>query len=149
VPKTEPLVPLLDALNDLVAWFQAAHVTGVVIGGVAASLLGRPRVTRDVDAMVFVSEAEWAGFLSLGAKFGFVPRRADAIEFAKMARVLLVQHGASGIDVDVVFGALPFEEEALAKGIEILNRTWKSDDLFILTQLLEAISSPSEYRLSF
>lgn len=119
MPKTEPLVPLLDALNDLVAWFQAAHVSGVVIGGVAASLLGRPRVTRDVDAMVFVSEAEWAGFLSLGAKFGFVPRRADAIEFAKMARVLLVQHGASGIDVDVVFGALPFEEEALARAVQV------------------------------
>lgn len=119
MPKTEPLVPLLDALNDLVAWFQAAHVSGVVIGGVAASLLGRPRVTRDVDAMVFVSEAEWAGFLSLGAKFGFVPRRADAIEFAKMARVLLVQHSASGIDVDVVFGALPFEEETLARAVQV------------------------------
>ena len=113
----EPLAPLLAALGDLVAWLHAAHVPGVIIGGVAASLLGRPRVTRDVDALVLLEEAEWVRFLAAGEQFGFTPRRPDAIEFAREARVLLVQHVPSGIDVDVVFGALPFEEEAVAKAV--------------------------------
>lgn len=113
----EPLAPLLAALGDLVAWLHAAHVPGVIIGGVAASLLGRPRVTRDVDALVLLEEAEWVHFLAAGEQFGFTPRRPDAIEFARKARVLLVQHVPSGIDVDVVFGALPFEEEAVARAV--------------------------------
>lgn len=44
----EALAPLLAALRDLVLWFENADIRGAVIGGVAASLLGRPRVTRDV-----------------------------------------------------------------------------------------------------
>lgn len=66
--KTESLAPLLAALRDLVAWLQAERVPGVVIGGVAASLLGRPRVTRDVDAVVLLDDARWEGFLAAGAQ---------------------------------------------------------------------------------
>ncbi len=113
----DPLAPLLAALGDLVAWLQAAQVPGVIIGGVAASLLGRPRITRDVDALVMLDEAEWMRFLTLGRRSGFEPRRPDAIEFAHEARILLVQHTPSGIDVDIVFGVLPFEEEAVAKAV--------------------------------
>lgn len=113
----EPLVPLLAALRDLGAWFQDAPTPGMVIGGVAASLLGRPRVTRDIDALVLLDESEWKAFLAKGARFGFVPRLSDALTFARQARVLLVRHEASGIDLDIAFGALPFEEEAVARTV--------------------------------
>ncbi len=53
VEPTE-LVPLLAVLWDLVGWWKAGKVPGVVIGGLAASLLGRPRLTRGVDALVLV-----------------------------------------------------------------------------------------------
>lgn len=117
--KKEPLAPLLAALGDLVAWLEAAHISGVIIGGVAASLLGRPRVTRDVDALVLVSEKRWKEFLKLGTRHGFHPRRKDALAFAHKARVLLVTHKPSSIDADIVFGALPFEEEAIARALWI------------------------------
>jgi hypothetical protein len=113
--KPEQLAPLLAALGDLSAWLLAKKVPGAVIGGVAASLLGRPRLTRDVDAMVLLDEGKWADFLAAGEQFGFKPRLSDAIAFARKARVLLVRHEPSGIDVDVAFGNLPFEEEAIAK----------------------------------
>jgi hypothetical protein len=116
VPKREePLAPLLAALRDLVAWLQASHVPGVVIGGVAASLLGRPRVTRDVDAVVLLDERDWRAFLAAGAQFGFVPRLSDTLAFAQKARVLLVRHEPSGIDADIAFGALPFEKETITR----------------------------------
>ena len=109
--KTQsPLVPLLDALNDLTRWLAAAHVHGAVIGGVAASLRGRPRLTRDVDVLVSVAEPHWGELLEHGAQFGLVPRLAEAIAFAHSARVLLLRHEPSGVDVDVILGALPFEE---------------------------------------
>lgn len=113
--KPRQLAPLLAALHDLSAWLSATGTDGVIIGGVAASLLSRPRLTRDVDAMVVLDEEKWVEFLAAGEGLGFVPRLADPLGFARKARVLLVRHEASGVDVDVAFGALPFEEEALAR----------------------------------
>ncbi len=113
----ETLVPLQAALRDLVAWFEDTHVSGMVIGGVAASLLGRPRVTRDIDALVILDEREWANFLAQGIAYHFLPRISDAIVFAQRARVLLVRHQTSWIDVDIAFGLFPFEREAVAQAM--------------------------------
>ena len=113
------LAPLVAALRDLISWFESADVDGAVIGGVAASLLGRPRVTRDVDAMVVLDETHWGQFLSAGSEFGFVPRRHDALRFARSTRVLLVRHQPSGIDADIVFAGLPFEKEAVARAASL------------------------------
>jgi hypothetical protein len=113
--EPKELVPLLAVLRDLVAWWKAGKVPAVVIGGLAASLLGRPRLTRDVDALVLVEEGDWAEFVAAGVGRGFSLRRNDALAFAQEARVLLMRHQESGIDVDIVFGSLPFEEKAVAQ----------------------------------
>jgi len=115
--QEEALAPLLAALRDLVAWLQATHVPGAIIGGVAASLLGRPRATRDIDAVVLLDEKDWGPFLGTGTQLGFVPRLSDPLGFAHTARVLLVRHESSGIDIDIAFGALPFEEEAIPRAV--------------------------------
>lgn len=115
--QEEALAPLLAALRDLVAWLQATHVPGAIIGGVAASLLGRPRVTRDIDAVVLLDEKDWVPFLGTGMQLGFVPRLSDPLGFAHTARVLLVRHESSGIDIDIAFGVLPFEEEAISRAV--------------------------------
>jgi len=115
--QEEALAPLLAALRDLVAWLQATHVPGAIIGGVAASLLGRPRATRDIDAVVLLDEKGCGRFLDTGTQLGFVPRLSDPLGFAHTARVLLVRHESSGIDIDIAFGALPFEEEAITRAV--------------------------------
>lgn len=111
-----PLAPLLAALRDLMRWFEKSEVPGIVIGGVAASVLGRPRLTRDVDALVLLGPELWKRFLESGDQYGFAARRPDALRFASRTRVLLVHHQSSGIDVDISFGALPFEQECIARG---------------------------------
>lgn len=115
MPEPPDLTPLLAVLRDLVAWLKAGKVPGVVIGGLAASLLGRPRLTRDVDVLVLVDEGHWAKFMVTGERHGFRVRRGDALAFAQETRVLLVRHRESGMDVDVVFGWLPFEKQAVAR----------------------------------
>jgi len=115
MPDPLGLTPLLAVLRDLVVWLQAEKIPGAVIGGLAASLLGRPRLTRDVDALVLLDEGRWAEFIAAGAEHGFSPRRDDPLAFARETRVLLVRHQESGIDVDIVFGSLPFEKEAVAR----------------------------------
>lgn len=111
------LAPLLEALRDLARWLQDKRIPGTIIGGVAASILGRPRFTRDIDAVVLLGEESWPEFLSSGSSFGFQPRRTDALEFARKTRVLWVRHEQSGIDVDVSFGSLPFEKELIARAV--------------------------------
>ena len=45
---------LLSALADLMKWLDASNIPSMVIGGVAASMLGRARLTQDVDALVML-----------------------------------------------------------------------------------------------
>ena len=85
----------------------------MVVGGVAASVLGRPRFTRDIDALVILPESDWQTALEDAAKFGIVPRIGQALEFARRSRVLLMRHAASGIDLDIILGGLPFETSAV------------------------------------
>jgi hypothetical protein len=94
---------------------RAGRYRGIVIGGVASSLLGRPRLTRDVDALVLIDETRWAKFLEAGGRYGIAPRISNCLRFAHKARVLLLRHNPSQIDIDISIGLLPFEEEALAR----------------------------------
>jgi len=106
-----PVAPL----RDLVHWWKSVRAQGIVIGGLAVALLGRPRVTRDIDALVLLEEEHWPAFLDAGRQFGFAPREADVLAFAHEARVLLLRHQPTAINIDVTLGHLPFEEEAVAR----------------------------------
>ena len=100
-------------LHSLTNWLKAENVSGLIIGGVAASLLGRPRFTQDVDALISLKEDLWESFLTAGARFGFAPRISDPAAFARKSRVFLVHHRPTDVDVDIALAGLPFEEEAI------------------------------------
>jgi hypothetical protein len=104
---------LIGAVADLIAWLKDQSVPGAVIGGLAANLLGRPRVTNDVDAVVLLGDLHIDAFLASGARFGFSPRIGDAAAFAAKNRVLLLEHDPSKTDVDISLGILPFEHESV------------------------------------
>jgi hypothetical protein len=54
----EDLDRLTAPLAALMAWFRETGLRGAVIGGVAASLRGKPRLTDDIDALVMEADAE-------------------------------------------------------------------------------------------
>ena len=85
----------------------------MIIGGVAASILGQPRLTQDVDALAILPEADWANAVATAASHGIRPRIENPLDFARRSRVLLMRHAESGIDIDVTFGRLPFEQTAI------------------------------------
>jgi uncharacterized nucleotidyltransferase DUF6036 len=109
----EDLDRLIAPLAALMEWFRDAGLRGAVIGGVAASLRGKPRLTDDVDALVLEADAET--LLRSGFKFGFTPRIADAAEFSRQTRVLLLRYQPGDIDIDISLGALPFEDEVIER----------------------------------
>ena len=116
-----PPAPLLQVLGAVSQWLDAGPTPGAIVGGVAASILGRPRLTEDVDVLVLLEREDWSSFLAAGQAFGFVPRVDDALGFAEESRVLLVSHRPSGTPIDIVLGALTLEEEIVrgAARIEI------------------------------
>jgi hypothetical protein len=108
----------------------------MLIGGMAVIARGVPRLTRDVDATVAAGELDARQLADEFAKYGLVPRIADAVEFASTRQVLLLRHEASGVDVDVSLAWLPFELEAIASadsidvgGVRI--RVARAEDLII------------------
>lgn len=114
VPEQVP-ASLRTALADLLQWLDGAGVPSMLIGGVAASVLGQPRLTQDIDVMAVAPESAWAGLVEAGARHGIAPRITGAVEFAVRSRVLLMRHEASGIDIDVILGSLSFEEAAVGR----------------------------------
>lgn len=109
----EQLDRLLIPLEALMRWFRETDLRGAVIGGVAASLRGKPRLTKDIDALVLEADAE--ALLQSGTEFGFTPRIPDAAEFSRQTRVLLLRYAEGSIDIDISLGALPFEDEIVER----------------------------------
>lgn len=107
--------PFLKTLAALTRWLDEARVPAMIVGGVAASVLGRPRATRDIDALAVVPEDQWAALLETAAAHGMVARVADPLAFMRRTRVLLLRFQESAIDIDVILGGLPFEEEAVGR----------------------------------
>jgi len=102
----------LQSLERLLSHFDHQ---GVVIGGIAVSLLGQARFTEDLDAMVLLSVEEISHFLKIAQQEGIEPRIPQAEEFPRRNRVLLLRHVASQTGIDISLGILPFEQEMVAR----------------------------------
>lgn len=106
------LAPALESVQHLI---DRLDEQGIIIGGVAVSLLSRPRLTADVDAVVLFDTDELPRLLAMAEQEGLLPRIPDASDFARRHRVLLLQHQQSGVNVDISLGLLPFEVEAVER----------------------------------
>jgi len=63
---------------------------------------------------------------------GLVPRTSDPIGFVEETRVLPLQHAATQINVDISFGILPFEEEAVER-----STLYQTDDFTVRLPSIE------------
>lgn len=112
INELEPLLSPITAVQKLIEHFDDQ---GIVIGGVAASILGKPRLTADADAMLLLSIEDVPQLIELARLVGLTPRLPDVVEFARRSRVVLLEHEATGINVDISLGLLPFEIEAVER----------------------------------
>jgi hypothetical protein len=113
--NTDNLTPFLAPIQALQNLLIQFNNQGVIIGGVAASLLGTPRYTVDLDAVFLVNLEDIPRLLQAALLQGIEPRISDPIIFAKKNRVLLLRHIASGTDIDLILGMLPFEIEMVER----------------------------------
>jgi hypothetical protein len=111
----QPLEPFLGSLAAFQRLLVRFGDQGIVIGGVAASLLGKPRLTADVDGLLIISTNQLPELMKAAQEEGFEPRIQNAVEFARQNRVLLLLHRETNIPVDLAIGILPFEMEAVER----------------------------------
>lgn len=108
----EGVLQALAALNEALSAVKAATM---IIGGIAVIARGVPRSTVDVDATVWGADVALDDLFATLKAHGIVPRIPDAEEFARHRQVLLLEHRATGIPLEVSVGWLPFEREALER----------------------------------
>jgi hypothetical protein len=104
---------LRAALADLVEWLDVTRMPSMIIGGVAASILGQPRLTQVIDALAILPEARWADTVFTADGHGILPRIENPLDFSRRSRVLLMRHASSWINIDLTFGRLSFEQTAI------------------------------------
>jgi hypothetical protein len=144
--SSNSLTPLLEPLAALQRLIDRFREKGIVIGGIAASLLGRPRLTADLDAMLLVSIDDLPDLIEAAKEEGLSTRIHDAEVFARRNRVLLLRHQPSATNVDISLGMLPFEVEAVERSIlypigSISVRLPTPEDLIIFKQTLNPLAS--------
>jgi len=111
----ETLQPFLAPLAALQRLLSRYGDRGLILGGIAVSLLGKPRLTVGVDALLLMTAEQIPEVLKTAREEGLIPRIDNADDFAKKQRVLLLRHQDSGTPIDILLGILPFEEEAVAR----------------------------------
>jgi hypothetical protein len=114
-PASESVIPFLAPIQALQNLLTQFNDQGVIIGGFAASLLGTPRFTVDLDAVLLLSLEDIPRLLQAASIEGIEPRISDPVVFARKNRVLLLRHVASGTDIDLSLGVLPFEIEMVGR----------------------------------
>jgi hypothetical protein len=103
------------ALRSLASTMKELSLPWMVIGGVAVIAAGVPRETIDVDAAVLGRASDLDTLIAALERNGIVPRISGARQFARERQVLLLQHGESGVTMEISFAWLPFEEQAIAR----------------------------------
>lgn len=129
--EQEPVARLLSSAQAVLAWCKAQKVPAALVGGIAVAIHGEPRATLDVDVLVVLDVDRWPEFYASATEAGFeqLVLGSAALTFAQDNGVMLFRHQATGIQIDVMLGRLPFEQRAVAHSA---NRTYHGVKLRVI-----------------
>ncbi|MBX3423869.1 MAG: nucleotidyl transferase AbiEii/AbiGii toxin family protein [Pirellulaceae bacterium] len=115
--------------------YQSEGTQFCFIGGLALQKWGEPRYTRDVDLMVFSGFGGERAIIERELR-ALEPRIDDAVEFAMLNRVLLVQD-KSQCPIDISLAAMPYESDVIARSqLQSLNLEFEPLGLCSATDLI-------------
>jgi len=127
---------LLQAADQLQAFFLKHDWPFCFIGGLAVLRWGEPRLTQDIDVSLLTGFGQERRFASILVE-RYRPRISDAVEFAAQRRVLLLE-SAEGYGIDIALAALPFEQLLIRQASlfeflpQLALRTCSAEDLLVL-----------------
>lgn len=102
-------------LGRIARAFTHASVPFVVIGGQAVLVHGEPRLTQDIDLVVAASPDRLGDVLAVCSAADLSPLPSDVKAFVSDTFVLPAEDRTSGIRIDIVFSATPYETLAIGR----------------------------------
>jgi hypothetical protein len=108
---------LEQTLIELASKLKEGGISYMVIGGIANAVWGEPRVTLDIDVTIWVPVSEASKIVSL-LETVCRPLVPDPADFVQRTSVLPMQ-AKSDVRIDLIFGSLPFEKEAIERTVEV------------------------------
>jgi len=105
-----PENPLELAFHKSRTLLTSGRFRHLFIGGLAVLAEGEPRMTRDVDLILFIPRDRLPGFLDLAAGHGFDVNRRRALADASARGACSI--GFQGVPVDIILASTDLEESA-------------------------------------
>ena len=102
-----------ETLAALTRVLELHHIDYMIIGGLANAVWGEPRATLDIDVTVSADSSDAARIAAL-LDSDFRVLVQDPVAFVDETSVLPLE-SHTGVRVDMIFGLLPFEREAIAR----------------------------------
>jgi hypothetical protein len=132
--------PLRTTLVDAVRFLDRHRMPYAVIGGIAVSLRGEPRVTADVDVVIGTDVAGALQLLDAIQPTPFEPLFQGAEEVVERTLILPLRHTASGVKLDIAVGLSGFERQTIARATPVDFRDFSvaiatAEDLLIMKVL--------------
>ncbi len=105
------------ALVGIASLLETNRIPYMVIGGLANAVWGEPRATLDINVTVWVEDPAIAALIE-ELEDGFRVLAGDPVAFVRETRALPLESGR-GVRIDVVFGVLPLERDAVERAVQI------------------------------
>ena len=108
---------LEHALTNLAEFLKDQKIPYMVIGGFANIIWGEPRATIDIDVTIWVSKQDIENTISV-FEGKYKTRIPEPSAFVRDTHVLPLE-SREGVYIDIIFGSLPYEEDAINRAIEV------------------------------
>ena len=123
------------AIHEIAGVLDSLHVDYAIVGGIANAIWGEPRATIDVDVTVSVDENE-LDVIVRGIGQRLRSAVSNSLEFVHETRVLPLDT-TDGVRIDVIFGLLPFEIDAIRRAGDVsiagrMVRVVTAEDLVLM-----------------
>jgi hypothetical protein len=105
---------LEEALEALTRALDHVQAPWMILGGIAVVARGVRRFTTDIDAVVRAEGIDLSSVVKVFEEHEIVPRIEDAVAFALVNLVLLLEHEPTGVELDVSLAWSSFENAAIA-----------------------------------
>ncbi|NQT23984.1 nucleotidyl transferase AbiEii/AbiGii toxin family protein [candidate division KSB1 bacterium] len=130
------MIDLFQSANMIQSYLQERNWSFCFIGGIALQRWGEPRLTVDIDILLFT---EFENDLDYAATLleHFYPRVENALDFAIQNRVVLIKT-KQGIGIDISLAGIAYEKEVIDRATyntfteEIKLLTCSAEDLIVM-----------------
>lgn len=110
---------LWPTLADAVGMLEDRGIASALIGGLAVSLRGQPRMTVDVDLVILADVEQSLQLVRELTSTPFEPLFRGVEDVVSSSFILPLRHRTTGIRVDLAIGMSGFERQAVGRATPI------------------------------